>query len=108
MNTGHGMVQARLELDFESLRANCVNFLTLHQDEVQRMVNAQLDAMMSDGNLERLIAATIERELRSQLEQSIKDGIRHALWDKSAKNELAGMLLKGLNKFNKQLEDDYD
>jgi hypothetical protein len=100
-----GMVRARLDLTFEGLRATCMEYLTQRQADVQAMVTAQLDAQLANGQLEKMIAATIQRELRIQLEQSIKDGIKHALWDRSAKNQLAELLLKGLNKFHEEIEE---
>ena len=99
------MVNARIELTFDALRANCVNFLVDHGGEVQAMVDRQLDALLAEGQIEKLIRAQIEQEIRQHLQTAIKDGVRHAFWDSEAKTKLAKLIVDGMAKFDDDLKE---
>jgi hypothetical protein len=99
------MVQARIELEFEGLRAACHNFLTVRQGDVQAMVDEQLSTFLADGGVEKLIAVQVEKEIRTHLEQAIKDGVRQAFWDPTAKAALSRLIVDGMNDWQKRLDE---
>jgi len=100
-----GMVHARIDLEFEGLRATCATFLVKRQDEIQAMVNRQLDAQLASGQIEKLIAAQIEREVADHLRTAIKEGVKHAFWDKAAKNKLTQVIVNSMVETDEKLKE---
>lgn len=94
----HGSVRMELGFHMEGLRGACQNWFTVRQEEVQRMVDAELDRLMDEGVLAQILREETAKHIRRSLEQQVRWAVDNALWDAEAKSALGDILQDALHR----------
>jgi len=91
-------VTARLELEFDGLKAHVAQFLVERSEITQEMVNKHINRLISDGHIERMVQEQITREVQTQLKESIKTAVSTAFWDEEIADCVTKLVISGMKK----------